>query len=158
MVAFTLRQAARASPARLVAGMRVSLASSSASSCFARSIVSKTSNVMNVGVRAFSGSARRFGSGTSEFNGLFQFNYFGFFFICSPHSLSFGIILVFNCTDLFSCKADISLSQKLKEELQYEQDSLAETSDATPEFLKTFLEQGIWSVRGAFFSFSFCND
>jgi len=108
MVAFTLlRQAARASPARLVAGMRVSLASSSASSsCFARSMVSKTSNVMNVGVRAFSGSARRFGSGTT----------------------------------------DISLSQKLKEELQYEQDSLAETSDATPEFLKTFLEQGIWSI------------
>jgi len=107
MVAITLlRQAARASPARLVAGMRVSLASSSASSCFARSMVSKTANVMNVGVRTFSGSARRFGSGTT----------------------------------------DISLSQKLKEELKYEQESLAESGDATPEFLKTFLEQGIWSI------------
>jgi hypothetical protein len=62
MVAFTvLRQAARASPTRLVAGMRVSLASSSACK------VSKmSSNAMKVGVRAFSVSARRFGSGTSE--------------------------------------------------------------------------------------------
>jgi cysteine sulfinate desulfinase/cysteine desulfurase-like protein len=64
MVAFTvLRQATRANPARLVAGMRVSLTSS----CFARSMVSKpTLNAMNVGVRAFSGSARRFGRSTSE--------------------------------------------------------------------------------------------
>jgi len=109
MVASTvLRQATRTSPARLVAGMRVSLASS-VSSCFTRSMVSKiSSNTMNVvGVRAFSGSARRFGSGTS----------------------------------------DISLSQKLKEELKYEQESLAESDDATPEFLKTFLEQGIWSIH-----------
>ena len=62
MVAFTvLRQATRVSPARLVAGMRVSLASSSTSK------VSKMSlNAMNVGVRAFSGSATRFGDGTSE--------------------------------------------------------------------------------------------
>lgn len=68
MVAFAvLRQATRASPARIVAGMRVPLASSSASSCFARSMVSKSSwNAMNIGVRAFSGSVRRFGSGTSE--------------------------------------------------------------------------------------------
>lgn len=107
MVAFTLlRQATRASPARLVAGMRVSLASSSASSsCFARSMVSKTSTLGNVGVRAFSGSARRFGSGTT----------------------------------------DISLSQKLQEELKYEEDSL-ENSDPTPDFLRKFLEQGIWSI------------
>ena len=63
MVALTiLRQATRVGPARLVAGMRVSLASSSTSK------VSKMSlNAMNVvGVRAFSGSATRFGSGTSE--------------------------------------------------------------------------------------------
>ena len=62
MVAFAvLRQATRVSPARLVAGMRVSLASSSSS------MVSKmSSNAMNVGVRAFSGSATRFASGTSE--------------------------------------------------------------------------------------------
>jgi hypothetical protein len=59
MVAFTvLRQATRVGPARLVAGMRVSLASSSVS------MVSKRSpNAMNVGVRAFSGSAKVFGSG-----------------------------------------------------------------------------------------------
>jgi len=106
MVAFTvLRQATRASPARLVSGMRVSLVSSA----FARpsSIVSKKTNVMSLGVRAFSGSARRFGSGTT----------------------------------------DVSLSQKLQEELQYEQDAVAETSNTTPEFLKTFLEQGIWSIE-----------
>lgn len=62
MVAFTvLRQAARAGPTRLVAGMRVSLASSSVSK-----VAKMSSNAMNVGVRAFSVSARRFGSGTSE--------------------------------------------------------------------------------------------
>lgn len=62
MVAFAvLRQATRVSPARLVARMRVSLASSSVSK------VSKIStNAMNVGIRAFSGSATRFGSGTCE--------------------------------------------------------------------------------------------
>jgi complement component 1 Q subcomponent-binding protein len=38
----------------------------------------------------------------------------------------------------------------LKEELKYEQEALAESGDATPEFLKTFLEQGIWSVRPIF--------
>jgi len=100
MVAFTvLRQAARANSTRLVAGMRVSLASSSASK------VSKmSSNAVNVGVRAFSVSARRFASGTT----------------------------------------DIALSQKLKEELKYEKESLSEGS--TPEFLKNFLEKGVWSI------------
>jgi len=66
-----------------------------------------SSNAMNLGVRAFSGSARRFGNGST----------------------------------------DVSLSQKLKEELKYEQESLAETRKATPEFLKSFLEQGIWSIN-----------
>jgi len=104
MVAFVLRQSTRVSPARLVAGMRVSLASTSASS-FARSfMVSKVSS--NVGVRAFSGSARRSGSGTT----------------------------------------DIALSQKLKEELKYEKESLDEAGKGTPQFLKTFLEEGIWSI------------
>ena len=72
MVAFAvLRQASRVGPARLVAGMRVSLASSSVSK------VSKmSSNAMNVGVRAFSVSARRFGNDSSEF--LFSiFSLFG---------------------------------------------------------------------------------
>ena len=59
MVAFTvLRQATRVGPARLVAGMRVPLASSSVSKIFKMST--------NVGVRAFSGSARRFGDSPSE--------------------------------------------------------------------------------------------
>ena len=59
MVAFAVvRQVTRVGPARLVAGMRVSLASSS---------VSKLSKMsMNVGVRAFSGTARRFGDSPSE--------------------------------------------------------------------------------------------
>jgi len=38
------------------------------------------------------------------------------------------------------------MSQKLQEELKYEQESLAESPE-TPEFLKQFLEQGVWSVR-----------
>ena len=42
--------------------------------------------------------------------------------------------------------ADIALSQKLQEELKYEQENLPEP-DATPDFLKSFLEQGVWSVR-----------
>jgi len=99
MVAFAvLRQATRVSPARLVAGMRVSLASSSVSK-----ISKMSTNAMNVGVRAFSGSARRFGD--------------------SP--------------------TDISLSQKLKEELKYEKESLP---DPKPEFVKTFLQDGVWKI------------
>ena len=136
MVAFTiLRQATRATagPARLVAGMRVSLVSS-ASSCSARPIVSKLSSnaVRGVGVRAFSGSARRFGSGTSEW------------FPVPTHILS----------NSFICVADVSLSQRLQEELNYEQDAIAQTGDSTAEFLKTFLEQGIWSVSYPFFFLS----
>jgi len=42
---------------------------------------------------------------------------------------------------------DISLSQKLQEELKYEQEAVvAATADSTPEFLKSFLEQGVWSI------------
>ena len=139
MVAFTiLRQATRASPARLVAGMRVSLVSS-ASSSLARPVVSKmASNVMNVGTRGFSSSARRFGSGTSEFLA-----------VCFPSSLppSESVVGFTRVDSCVLCIADVSLSQKLQEELKYEQDAAAEAGDATPEFLKTFLEQGIWSVR-----------
>jgi hypothetical protein len=122
MVAFAvLRQATRVSPARLVAGMRVSLASSS---------VSKTSkmstNAMNVGVRAFSGSARRFGNSPCEQLFLSVFLFF--------------IVLTFF---LLPFAADISLSQKLKEELLYEKESLPK---ANPEFLKTFQKDGVWTV------------
>ena len=142
-----LRQATRASPARLVAGMRVSLVSS-ASSSLARPVVSKmASNVMNVGVRAFSSSVRRFGSGTSEFSLAVLFPVF--FFFSSPSLLLDFTRVDFVCS--FLVIADVSLSQKLQEELKYEQDAAAETGDATPEFLKTFLEQGIWSVRVPFF-------
>jgi len=54
-------------------------------------------------------------------------------------------------TYTFPTSADIALSQKLQEELKFEQESLPEP-DATPDFLKTFLEQGVWSVR--FYSLS----
>ena len=59
MIAFAVlrRGATRASPARLVAGI----------SYFTRSLASKMSlNATSLGVRAFSGSAIRFGSGTSK--------------------------------------------------------------------------------------------
>jgi complement component 1 Q subcomponent-binding protein len=59
-----------------------------------------------VGVRAFSATPGRFGSGAT----------------------------------------DIALSQKLAEELKYEQELANEQADSTPEFLKTFLEQGVWSI------------
>lgn len=45
------------------------------------------------------------------------------------------------------CTADIALASKLQEELQYEQTQLAEAGDATPEFIKTFTEEGVWAVR-----------
>lgn len=45
----------------------------------------------------------------------------------------------------FYMLADIALSQKLQEELKFEQESLPEP-DVTPDFLKAFLEQGVWSV------------
>jgi hypothetical protein len=40
--------------------------------------------------------------------------------------------------------ADIALSQKLAEELQYEKD--ANANEPEPEFLKSFKEQNIWQV------------
>ncbi|KAF8156033.1 mitochondrial glycoprotein [Crassisporium funariophilum] len=93
------RAVSRGGPARLVAGMRVSVVTKS----LARPVAS---NVCTMGVRAFSGSASRLGSGTS----------------------------------------DVSLSAKLQEELKYEQEALVETANETPEFLKSFLEQGVWSI------------
>jgi len=41
---------------------------------------------------------------------------------------------------------DIALSQKLQEELKFEQNNLPEP-DVTPDFLKSFLEQGVWSIE-----------
>jgi len=46
---------------------------------------------------------------------------------------------------LFPLLADVLLSQKLSEELKYENES-AGNPDVTPDFLKSFLEQGVWSV------------
>lgn len=43
------------------------------------------------------------------------------------------------------CPADIALSQKLQEELNYEKEANAEVS-GTPEFLKAFQDQGVWEV------------
>ena len=144
MVGFTvLRQATRVSPARLVAGMRVSLASSSPSR------VSKmSSSVMNVGIRAFSGSARRFGSGTSEWLLFSSASFWCFYFLIVLLTSFFPLIFFF--------AADISLSQKLKEELKYEKESLSDTGNSTPEFLKSFLEKGIWSVRVLFLCLVLC--
>ena len=42
------------------------------------------------------------------------------------------------------CVADIPLSQKLQEGLQYEKE--ARTNEGSPEFLRNFFEQGIQSV------------
>ncbi|KAF8957854.1 mitochondrial glycoprotein [Flammula alnicola] len=63
--------------------------------------------IRGASVRAFSVTAGRFGSGTT----------------------------------------DIALSSKLQEELQYEQKEAEEAGGATPEFLKTFTEQGIWAIN-----------
>jgi hypothetical protein len=40
--------------------------------------------------------------------------------------------------------ADVALSQKLAEELQYEKTT--ETSSGDPDFLQAFKQQGIWNV------------
>ena len=53
------------------------------------------------------------------------------------------------------CVADIALAAKLQEELQYEQTQLAEAGDATPEFIKTFTEEGVWAVRAPMLCKSF---
>jgi len=47
----------------------------------------------------------------------------------------------------FAHTADLALSQKLAEELKYEQDS-AEAEE--PEFLTAFKERGVWEVRERF--------
>lgn len=68
-------------------------------------------------------------------------------------SLTMWLFSFFYCFNFFPpFAADISLSQKLKEELKYEKETLG-TRNTTPEFLKTFLEKGIWTVRTPFFLF-----
>jgi complement component 1 Q subcomponent-binding protein len=41
---------------------------------------------------------------------------------------------------------DVSLSQKLQSEIQYEKEGSSEV-EATPDFLKAFAEQGIWTIE-----------
>jgi complement component 1 Q subcomponent-binding protein len=113
------RVASRAGATRLVAGMRVS----SLVSSIARPAV-MTARLGSS--RAFSVTAGRFGSGTSK----------------QKFSLSFIWYLIRS-----TWLADIALAQKLQEELKYEQENLPDGPDSTPEFLKSFLEQGVWSVR-----------
>jgi hypothetical protein len=43
--------------------------------------------------------------------------------------------------------ADLALSQKLAEELQYETET---NGSADPDFLKSFKAQGVWTVREVF--------
>ncbi|KAH9478223.1 Mitochondrial acidic protein mam33 [Psilocybe cubensis] len=95
-----LRNVTRVGPARLAAGMRVSMVSTMVRP------MSKMTVAKVAGARAFSATSGRLGSGSS----------------------------------------DLALSQKLQEELKYEQEALAEQADVTPEFLKSFLEQGVWSI------------
>lgn len=45
----------------------------------------------------------------------------------------------------FALTADVVLSQKLAEELQYEKTAAAESSD--PEFLKSFKDEGVWNIE-----------
>jgi len=45
----------------------------------------------------------------------------------------------------FAHIADLSLSQKLSEELKYEQEANAEAEE--PEFLTAFKKRGVWEVR-----------
>jgi hypothetical protein len=46
----------------------------------------------------------------------------------------------------FGALGDLSLSQKLHEELKFEQESAAEDA-YSPAFLQAFKEDGIWNVR-----------
>jgi hypothetical protein len=62
-----------------------------------------------------------------------------------PFRVVFFLTLVW-----FGFVADVALSQKLQEELKYEAEANAQT-EATPEFLKAFQEQGLWQVRFRFF-------
>jgi hypothetical protein len=51
-----------------------------------------------------------------------------------------------HCTILtFGAPGDLSLSQKLHEELKFEQESAAEDA-YSPAFLEAFKEDGVWNV------------
>lgn len=53
------------------------------------------------------------------------------------------------CADAKGPSADVALSQKLAEELQYENEASA---GEEPEFLTSFKAQSVWTVRSPFFS------
>jgi len=50
--------------------------------------------------------------------------------------------------------ADIALSQKLQEELNFEQQALKD-NPSPPEVVTNFIEQGVWTVRIVSLSISF---
>ena len=76
--------------------------------------------------RWFSASARVMGDGSSE--------------LCHVGSGPFAD---------HTCTADLALSQKLTEELKYEQEASTEAEE--PEFLTTFKKRGVWEVRQYWF-------
>lgn len=75
--------------------------------------------------RAFSVSARRFGEGACEYS---QVNF------CNERTSSLTVDV--------SIAADLSLAQKLSEELKYE----VESGAVDPEFLETFKSSGVWQI------------
>lgn len=74
--------------------------------------------------RAFSVSAQRFGSGSSESLAMNE---------QSPSLMSVDRI------------ADVSLAQKLQQELEYENTENA--SNAVPEFVQELTSQGVWTLE-----------
>jgi len=56
--------------------------------------------------------------------------------------------LFLNYSAKFARAADLALSQKLAEELKYEQEANAEAEE--PEFLTAFKKRGVWEVRAHF--------
>jgi hypothetical protein len=64
--------------------------------------------------------------------------------------------VVLLASDLFCVRliADIALSQKLQEELSFEQQALKD-HPSPPEVVTNFIEQGVWAVRICQFSHLF---
>ena len=116
------------------------LTASSSRSWAARSMVSASRSASwraaaNVNAtRAFSVSARRLGEGTCEF--------------LSPSLRCENVAVAVGCISEewvpdVNVTADVSLSQKLAEELKYETEAARE---AVPEFLTNFKQSGVWEV------------
>jgi hypothetical protein len=82
--------------------------------------------MISFGHRPFTVSARRLGEGTSMYN-------------LREYRGLFSIVCFF-----LAFSADVALSQKLAEELQYEK--VANDDSSEPEFLTAFKAEGIWQV------------